>query len=157
MLEQNPAPEPSVPIAEIAPSLRPGIRPMKAAGERATGVDVEVLYVQYRTLLLSVACRKFRVPDADAEGLLQEVFLSFLQTGAQIDSVRSWLVAAMCNASRHTGHAHAVNAHAGFAVMTARRRRGRSSADLRNAEAARPLPRRWTSQGPRRRAPGSSR
>ncbi|HUP46505.1 MAG TPA: sigma-70 family RNA polymerase sigma factor [Thermoanaerobaculia bacterium] len=81
--------------------MRPTVRLTKAAGQRAAGVDVEVLYVQYRTLLLSVACRKFRVPDADAEGLLQEVFLSFLQTGAQIDNVRAWLVAAICNASRH--------------------------------------------------------
>ena len=64
-------------------------------------MDAETLYVQYRTLLLSVACRKFRVPDSDAENLIQEVFLSFLQTGTKIDNVRAWLVAAMCNASRH--------------------------------------------------------
>jgi RNA polymerase sigma factor (sigma-70 family) len=63
--------------------------------------DVETLYVQHRTLLLSVACRKFRVPDTDAESLLQEVFLSFLQTGTKIENVRAWLVAAICNASRH--------------------------------------------------------
>lgn len=80
---------------------RPAVRQLLPAGERAAGVDVETLYVQYRTLLLSVACRKFRVPDADAEGLLQEVFLSFLQTGTRIDNVKAWLVAAVCNASRH--------------------------------------------------------
>lgn len=72
------------------------------AEARATRADeVEVLYTQYRTLLLSVACRKFRVPEADAESLLQEVFVSFLQTGAKIENVRAWLVAAICNASRH--------------------------------------------------------
>lgn len=64
-------------------------------------IDVESLYVEYRTLLLSVACRKFRVPHGDAESLLQEVFLAFLESGTQIDNVRSWLVAAVCNASRH--------------------------------------------------------
>ncbi|HEX9161813.1 MAG TPA: sigma-70 family RNA polymerase sigma factor [Thermoanaerobaculia bacterium] len=64
-------------------------------------VEVETLYTQYRTLLLSVASRKFRVPDADAESLLQEVFVSFLQTGTKIENVRAWLVAAMCNASRY--------------------------------------------------------
>jgi RNA polymerase sigma-70 factor (ECF subfamily) len=63
--------------------------------------DVEALYIQHRTLLLYVACRKFRIPDSDAENLIQEVFLSFLQTGTKIDNVRAWLVAAMCNASRH--------------------------------------------------------
>ncbi|HEU4523236.1 MAG TPA: sigma-70 family RNA polymerase sigma factor [Thermoanaerobaculia bacterium] len=102
MLEQNPVPASASPIGDAAaPALRATVRPTKAAGQRAAGVDVEVLYVQYRTLLLSVACRKFRVPEADAESLLQEVFLSFLQTGAQIDNVRAWLVAAICNASRH--------------------------------------------------------
>lgn len=65
------------------------------------GDDVEKLYVEHRTLLLYVACRKFRIPDTDAENLIQEVFLSFLQTGTKIDNVRAWLVAAMCNASRH--------------------------------------------------------
>lgn len=63
--------------------------------------DVETLYLQHRSLLLYVACRKFRVPETDAENLIQEVFLSFLQTGTSIDKPRAWLVAAMCNASRH--------------------------------------------------------
>lgn len=63
--------------------------------------DVEALYIQHRTLLLYVACRKFRIPDTDAENLIQEVFLSYLQTGTKIENIRAWLVAAMCNASRH--------------------------------------------------------
>jgi RNA polymerase sigma factor (sigma-70 family) len=72
-----------------------------AEARSARADDVEGLYLQYRTLLMSVACRKFRVPEPDAEGLLQEVFVSFLQTGARIENVRAWLVAAICNASRH--------------------------------------------------------
>jgi RNA polymerase sigma factor (sigma-70 family) len=79
--------------AAVAPAAAPG--PSQAAD------DVERLYVEHRNLLLYVACRKFRVPDTDAENLIQEVFLSFLQTGTRIDNVRAWLVAAMCNASRH--------------------------------------------------------
>lgn len=64
-------------------------------------VDVEALYLEHRPLLLGVACRKFRVPDSDAESLLQEVFVSLLQTGDSVENVRAWLVAAICNASRH--------------------------------------------------------
>lgn len=102
MLEQLPATNSSSPPGDaIRSAVAAGTRLTRAAGQRAAGVDVETLYVQHRTLLLSVACRKFSVPEADAEGLLQEVFLSFLQTGAQIDNVRAWLVAGMCNASRH--------------------------------------------------------
>jgi RNA polymerase sigma factor (sigma-70 family) len=63
--------------------------------------DVEALDLEHRQLLLFVACRKFRVPDGDAENLIQDVFLSYLQTGTKIENVRAWLVAAMCNASRH--------------------------------------------------------
>jgi RNA polymerase sigma factor (sigma-70 family) len=63
--------------------------------------DVEALYLQHRTLLQYVACRKFRIPECDAENLIQEVFLSYLQTGTKIENIRAWLVAAMCNASRH--------------------------------------------------------
>lgn len=66
-----------------------------------TSDEVESLYVEHRTLLLYVACRKFRVNESDAENLIQEVFLSFLQTCTKIENVRAWLVAAMCNASRH--------------------------------------------------------
>jgi len=63
--------------------------------------DVGELYVRHRTLLLFVACRKFRIAEVDAENLIQDVFLSFLQTGTKVENVRAWLVAAMCNASRH--------------------------------------------------------
>ena len=63
--------------------------------------EVEALYIEHRTLLLFIACRKFRIADGEAENLIQEVFLSFLQTCTRIDNVRAWLVAAMCNASRH--------------------------------------------------------
>jgi RNA polymerase sigma factor (sigma-70 family) len=64
-------------------------------------VDLGVMYVDYRMLLLSVACRKFRVPESEAENLIQEVFLSYLQAGTRIENAKAWLVAAMCNASRH--------------------------------------------------------
>ena len=63
--------------------------------------EVESLYVEHRNLLLFVACRKFRVGEGDAENLIQEVFLSLLQTTARSEHVRAWLVAAMCNASRY--------------------------------------------------------
>lgn len=101
MLEQN--------ASDVAPSAGRS-RAEKKSVPRPSGEavppstvadDVETLYIQHRTLLLYVACRKFRIPDSDAENLIQEVFLSFLQTGTKIDNVRAWLVAAMCNASRH--------------------------------------------------------
>jgi RNA polymerase sigma factor (sigma-70 family) len=102
VVEPNVTSDASSPVGEtLVPALAEVSRPVAKRGTGATPFDVEGLYVQYRTLLLSVACRKFRVPESDAEGLLQEVFLSFLQTGTRIENVRAWLVAAICNASRH--------------------------------------------------------
>src|SRR5690348_13790316 len=75
--------------------------PQQPAPASPAADDVETLYLEHRSLLLYVACRKFRIPDSDAENLIQEVFLSYLQTGTKIENVRAWLVAAMCNASRH--------------------------------------------------------
>jgi RNA polymerase sigma factor (sigma-70 family) len=96
--------EPIAPLRDADVSLTGTPSTERAAvvsGRAADGIDIETLYLQHRTLLMSVACRKFRVPDGDAEALLQEVFLSFIQTGTRIDNVRAWLVAATCNASRH--------------------------------------------------------
>ncbi len=63
--------------------------------------DIGELYVRHRTLLMHIGNRKFRIAEPEAEGLIQEVFLSFMTTTTRIANVRSWLVAAMCNASRH--------------------------------------------------------
>ena len=78
------------------------VRPSASDPEAtADAQDIGGLYVEYRMLLLSVACRKFRVPESDAENLIQDVFLSYLQAGTKVENIRSCLVAAMCNASRH--------------------------------------------------------
>lgn len=77
------------------------VKPSADPEATADPQDIGGLYVEYRMLLLSVACRKFRVPECDAEGLIQDVFLSYLQAGTKVENIRSWLVAAMCNASRH--------------------------------------------------------
>ncbi|MDP9360448.1 MAG: sigma-70 family RNA polymerase sigma factor [Acidobacteriota bacterium] len=63
--------------------------------------DIGELYLRHRSLLLHVGCQKFHVPESEAEGLIQEVFLSFMTTTTRVENIRAWLVAAMCNASRH--------------------------------------------------------
>jgi RNA polymerase sigma factor (sigma-70 family) len=109
VLEQNasdvPAASSSRKRGEGKVQARAAVEPAAPPSQQAD--DVETLYIEHRTLLLYVACRKFRIPDSDAENLIQDVFLSFLQTGTKIDNVRAWLVAAMCNASRHYWRAQA--------------------------------------------------
>jgi RNA polymerase sigma factor (sigma-70 family) len=102
VLEQNaldvaPAPEEK---KQMKPASEPARSKTKAAASHAD--DAEALYREHRTLLLFIATHKFRVPDCDSENLIHDVFVSYLQqNGKQIDNVRGWLVAAMCNASRH--------------------------------------------------------
>lgn len=88
-------------VVTALPRGRMESAPAAAAPPSRAADAAETLYLEHRTLLMYVACRKFRVPDPDAENLIQEVFLSFLQTATKIENIRAWLVAAMCNASRH--------------------------------------------------------
>jgi RNA polymerase sigma factor (sigma-70 family) len=85
----------TIPAAELDARITPPV-PGELEPE-----DIGELYVRHRPLLLHVGCRKFRIPESDAESLIQEVFLSFMTTTTRVENVRSWLVAAMCNASRH--------------------------------------------------------
>jgi RNA polymerase sigma factor (sigma-70 family) len=90
-----------VSLSDEEEKTKQGPQPVSPATESQAAEDVEALYLRHRTLLLYVACRKFRIPDCDAESLIQEVFLSYLQTSTKIENIRAWMVAAMCNASRH--------------------------------------------------------
>jgi RNA polymerase sigma factor (sigma-70 family) len=92
----------SPPVASGTPPSAPASPVSRPFDPRSiTPDEVETLYVEHRPLLLFVACRKFSVAESDAENLIQEVFLSLLQTCARIENVRAWLVAATCNASRY--------------------------------------------------------
>lgn len=86
--------------AETAPSAEPPINlPVPSPGPEPE--EIGELYTKYWPLLLHIACRKFRIDEGDAEGLIQEVFVSFMTTTTKVENTRAWLVAAMCNASRH--------------------------------------------------------
>src|SRR5207253_4996733 len=66
-----------------------------------TGAEIEALYIEHRPVLHYVAAVKFRIPDADAEALVHEAMISLLTTRDTIVNVRAWLIAAVCNGSRH--------------------------------------------------------
>lgn len=61
----------------------------------------EDVYREHFDLLHYIACHKFKIPDGDADNLIQEVFLAYLSTVNEVRDVRPWLVGATCNASRH--------------------------------------------------------
>jgi RNA polymerase sigma factor (sigma-70 family) len=61
----------------------------------------EVVYTGYFDLLVQIAVHKFRVPDSEAETLAHDVLISYLRKGNDVISLRSWLIGAICHASRH--------------------------------------------------------
>jgi RNA polymerase sigma factor (sigma-70 family) len=63
--------------------------------------EFEQIYDANFGLLVSLAVRKFQVPFGDAEGLANEVFLSYLKRRKEIRELHKWLIGAICNASRH--------------------------------------------------------
>lgn len=63
--------------------------------------DFEAVYVQYFDLLTQIAVFKFQVPDSEAETLVHDVLISYLRKSENIVQLRSWLIGAICYASRH--------------------------------------------------------
>lgn len=61
----------------------------------------EAVYEQYFGLLVQIAVFKFRVPETEAEGLTHDVLFSYLRKSATVLDLRSWLIGAICYASRH--------------------------------------------------------
>ena len=61
----------------------------------------EIVYAGYFDLLVQIAIHKFRVPDSEAETLAHDVLISYLRKSRDVIDLRSWLVGAICHASRH--------------------------------------------------------
>lgn len=64
------------------------------------GMPVELLYEKHQRLLMSIAVVRFGLTEGDAEAILHDVFLSLLTRIEEVRDIRSWLVGAVCNASR---------------------------------------------------------
>ena len=61
----------------------------------------EEIYEQYFDLLMQIAEYKFRVPYTEAEALIHDVLIGYLRKSDLVLDVRSWLIGAICHASRH--------------------------------------------------------
>jgi RNA polymerase sigma factor (sigma-70 family) len=71
------------------------------ASPRVDERQFEAVYEQYFGLLVQIAVFKFRVPESEAEGLTHDVLISYLRKSATVLDLRSWLIGAICYASRH--------------------------------------------------------
>lgn len=71
------------------------------ASPRLDERQFEAVYEQYFGLLVQIAVFKFRIAESEAEGLAHDVLISYLRKSATVIELRSWLIGAICYASRH--------------------------------------------------------
>ena len=84
------------PGSELVPAPRPVLPP-----------DFAALYEEHLPLIVGIAVGRFGISETDAETLAHEVFLDFILKAHRVTSVRAWLVASICNASRYYGRVRA--------------------------------------------------
>lgn len=63
-------------------------------------VVVEDAYKGHAAKLREMAERKFNIPPCDAEAIVNEIFTSYLTRRETIRDAKSWLIGAVCHASR---------------------------------------------------------
>ncbi len=63
--------------------------------------DFGAIYEDNYRLLVSTAIERFHITRLDAQGLAHEVFLAYFLKADEILNSRAWLMAAICNASKH--------------------------------------------------------
>lgn len=71
------------------------------AGPGGSPLAIEEAYLRLAPLLRKIAIGRFRVPTADAESLVHDVFATYLTHAADVRLLEPYLVGAICNASRH--------------------------------------------------------
>src|ERR1700686_5381859 len=83
--------------SKISSTRQPG----EGEPEAPAPLDLGQLYIEHRMLLLVIAARKFNVPEADCENLVQDAMLALLgRLGERVENPRGFLIGAICNACR---------------------------------------------------------
>jgi RNA polymerase sigma factor (sigma-70 family) len=62
--------------------------------------EFDRLYETYVPLLRRIAMRKFAIPRADVDELVQDVFATYLTHAARVRELRPYLIGGICNAAR---------------------------------------------------------
>jgi RNA polymerase sigma factor (sigma-70 family) len=75
-----------------------GVAPLDVCEDIASRFDA--LYAAYQPLLRKIAIRKFGIPTADVDDLVQDVFATYLANPTNVRDLHPYLIGAICNASR---------------------------------------------------------
>jgi RNA polymerase sigma factor (sigma-70 family) len=63
--------------------------------------EFEALYLQYGVLLRTIAIRRYHVPPDDAEALVHDTFIAYLERHTVIRELKPWLMGAVGNSCKH--------------------------------------------------------
>jgi RNA polymerase sigma factor (sigma-70 family) len=98
-------------LAEGTVEGMPYLNPVSSPGPRGltlpqstppTGEsEFEALYLEYGILLRTIAMRRYHVPPDDAEALVHDTFIAYLERHTVIREVKPWLMGCVSNASKH--------------------------------------------------------
>lgn len=61
----------------------------------------EALYTEYGLLLRSIAMRRYGIPPDDAEALVHDTFVAYLERHTKINELKPWLMGAVSNGCKH--------------------------------------------------------
>ena len=78
------------------------VQPASAFASVAPGETVcfDTVYTTYAPLLRKIAMRKFRIPRADVDGIVHDVFATYLAHQERVRELHAYLIGGICNASR---------------------------------------------------------
>ncbi len=75
--------------------------PAMGSSANSAASDFDAIYDDHAPLLRAIARRKFNIPDAEIDGLVHDVFTSFLISVSRVRDPRPYLVGSICNACRN--------------------------------------------------------
>jgi RNA polymerase sigma factor (sigma-70 family) len=85
------------PDSSISSSHGKSAPPANLAGLQSSFDD---LYACYRPLLRRIAVRKFAIPVEDVDGLVHDVFATYLTHSERVREIHPYLIGGICNAAR---------------------------------------------------------
>jgi DNA-directed RNA polymerase specialized sigma24 family protein len=62
--------------------------------------EFQALYVNYGVVLRGIATQRYRIPAGDAEALVHDAFIAYLQRHTVVREVKPWLIGAVGNACK---------------------------------------------------------
>lgn len=91
----------SVPLSSAGSLIRAAWRMLVPDETAGPPEDIQQLYIEHRVLMRAVAMRRYRIPPDEAEALVHDAFVDYLQRPTKPANVRGWLLGNVANRCKH--------------------------------------------------------